>query len=251
MISVKQFLVEVENIVAEEPGYQKGHDGSDSLCDCIGLIIGAIRRAGGEWDGLHGSNYAARHEMKDLQPIYGNGGLEPGEVVFKAYEPGQKNYKLPGRYKSSRDKRDYYHIGVVVSVYPLRIRHMSNPKPKTDTSIGKWAYHGHLSKVNMEEEELKPMGKVIVAGGDTNYPIKMRKAASEGSDVLTKIPQGSEAELLEGGGVWNRLLWNGKEGYVQSRFITAPGAAEEMISVQKARIEKIYDELGDMLGYRG
>ncbi|MBQ9632239.1 MAG: hypothetical protein IJV04_04895, partial [Lachnospiraceae bacterium] len=63
MISVTDFLARVEQIAAEEPGYQLGHSGDDNQCDCIGLIIGAIRRAGGQWRGIHGSNYAARNEL--------------------------------------------------------------------------------------------------------------------------------------------------------------------------------------------
>ena len=250
-VDVKLFLAEAENIAAEEPGYQKGHYGQDGLCDCIGLIIGAIRRAGGTWKGMHGSNYAARNEMRSLEKIYGTGGLQPGELVYKAYEPGQKGYDLPDRYKKSGDQRDYYHVGIVISVYPLRIRHMTSPKPRMDTSIGKWAYHGWLKKVASETEEKQPMRMVTVAGGDTSAPIRMRKAASTGSSVVAEIPQGSEAELLEGGGVWNRIQWNGKEGYVMAKFITAQGKTEDTISVSQARLERIYDELGDILGLRG
>lgn len=83
-VNVKKFLTEVEAIASEEPAYKLGHYGQDGLCDCIGLIIGAIRRAGGEWRGTHGSNYAARKEVVALHPIYGSGELQPGEVVFKA-----------------------------------------------------------------------------------------------------------------------------------------------------------------------
>ncbi len=230
MISVKQFLVEVENIVAEEPGYQKGHDGSDSLCDCIGLIIGAIRRAGGEWDGLHGSNYAARHEIKDLQPIYGNGGLKPGEVVFKAYEPGQKGYKLPERYNKSGDKRDYYHIGVVVSAYPLMIRHMTAPKPKTDTSIGKWAYHGWLKKISIDAEEVTPMeleAKVVRTSKSTGKTVNLRTEASKNGDILERIPFGSSVVVVEDKGEWCKITYQGKSGWMMANYIEYAGETDE------------------------
>lgn len=54
MISKDKFLEKVQEITASKPTYKLGHDGSDGTCDCIGLIIGAIRRAGGSWTGTHG-----------------------------------------------------------------------------------------------------------------------------------------------------------------------------------------------------
>ena len=256
-VSVKVFLAEVETIAAEEPAYQKGHDGHDGLCDCIGLIIGAIRRAGGEWRGLHGSNYAARSEMQELLPIGSAGELAPGEVVYKAYEPNQGGYNLSKRYNKSRDRRDYYHIGVVVSTNPLMIRHMTAPKPRMDTKLGKWGYHGRLKKVDYKSEGGQILDRIIIQGGDTAYPIKMRAAASDKADVIDKIPQGSEAVLLSTGGVFSQIAWGGQSGYVMTKFITrADGAGvdpaeADTIPVPRAEAEKVYDILGNWLGLRG
>ena len=50
-MTVQDFLREVEAIQDERPQYKLGHDGSDGYCDCIGLVIGAMRRNGLEWDG--------------------------------------------------------------------------------------------------------------------------------------------------------------------------------------------------------
>ena len=46
MVHMEAWLSKVDEIAAEGPSYKLGHDGSDGTCDCIGLIIGAIRRAG-------------------------------------------------------------------------------------------------------------------------------------------------------------------------------------------------------------
>lgn len=258
MISTEQFLTGVEEIAAEEPGYQKGHDGSDGYCDCIGLPIGSIRRAGGQWRGLHGSNYTARKEVRELRRITGTGDLSPGDVVFKAYEPGQGGYDLPERYEPggeyyNGDLRDYYHVGVVISVYPLRIRHMTKPKPRMDTSIGKWGFFGKLKKVGGETaggEGIK-METVIIAGGDVSAPIHMRKAASTGSGILADIPQGSEANLIEAGGSWYRVTWAGKTGYVMAKFVQRDTGSGANVSVPREQLEKIYDLIGEMLGMRG
>lgn len=81
-------------------------------------------------------------------------------MVLKAYEPGAKRYNLPARYKPggghhNGDLRDYYHIGIVKSVRPLRILHMTSPAAKTDTSLGKWAYHGQLKRITYDEKKGK------------------------------------------------------------------------------------------------
>lgn len=268
-IPVKAFLSRTEEITAEGPSYVKGQDGSKGECDCIGLIIGAIRRAGGVWRGLHGSNYAARQELEDgIMKITGTGDLKPGMVVFKALEPTKGKYDLPSRYLPggayyNGDLRDYYHVGIVVSVYPLRIRHMTKPKPKTDTDLGSWAFYGKLKKVDysdaieQKEKGIQKVETVIISGGVLTAPIKMRSSASTGDRHYIEIPQGSEAELLEGGGAWNKIKFGSRTGYVESRFVHRTGETDEsgggseMVSVNRADLERIYDELGDMLGLRG
>lgn len=277
MIAVADFLSRVEEIAAEEPSYRHGGYGQDGTCDCIGIIIGAIRRCGGEWRGLHGSNYAARREIiGKLEPIRGSSDLSVGDVVFKARAPGVGGYKLPDRYERggeyyNGDLLDYFHVGVVVSVYPVRIRHMTTPRPKMDTSIGKWGWHGRLKKIEYGSgsgsesgsgsgsgggpddhagEGGQKLEKVSIGGGNMSRPINMRAAASSAAPIIAEIPQGSVAEIFEGGGMWARVLWDGKTGYVKTEFVSR-GDAGELVTVSKAELEKIYDMVGNMLGLRG
>ena len=154
LVGVRDFVAKVEEIAGEEPRYRIGGTGKDGTCDCIGLVIGAIRRAGGTWSGLRGTNYTARNEMVSLSSIACNSELKVGEVVFKARDPGEKGYDadtIRRNYASSPDKRDYYHIWVVMSVYPLRIRHMTTPAAKMDTKLGAWSHHGWCSLVEKEQ----------------------------------------------------------------------------------------------------
>ena len=58
---------------------------------------------------------------------------------------------MPGRYKGDKDQNDYFHVGVVLSVYPLRIRHMTTPTVKIDTKLGAWTHHGWCSMVEKEK----------------------------------------------------------------------------------------------------
>ena len=150
MIKVNEFISAVEEIAAENPRYRKGGSGFDGSCDCIGLIIGALQRCGGKWTGIHGSNWAARNATRDLKRIVSNSELEIGDLVYKAKTPGEKGYDLPSRYKGHQDQNDYYHVGVVTSVYPLRIRHMTTPTVKVDTKLGAWSHHGGCSLVEKE-----------------------------------------------------------------------------------------------------
>lgn len=246
MVSVKEFLARVVEICAEGPGYELGHSGSDHLCDCIGLVIGAIRRAGGQWHGTHGSNYAARNEVKQLQRIQHSGTLIPGELVFKSREPGEKGYSLPARYKG--DLRDYYHVGVVVSATPLRIYHMTSPKPQVDTRLGKWAWHGWPKKIAKEGEI--PMGEtyqaIVIGGGALN----MRKEPSRSAQLIQQIPDGATVTVTSVGsdGKWALIEYRGSTGYVMMEYLNKNG---EMIQVPKQEVQKIYDTLGDWLGLRG
>lgn len=249
-VRIEDFLARVVEICAECPGYELGHSGSDNLCDCIGLVIGAIRRAGGQWHGTHGTNYAARNEMTSLATIDGAKSLTPGEVVYKARMPGDSKYNLPSKYKAGEDKRDYYHVGVVVSASPLRIYHMTTPKPKIDTSIGKWAYHGMLKKISTE---------VIPVGTLVNYEAKvigdgmlnMRTGPDTKASRIMQLPVGTTVSVTEEDGEWCQISYAGKTGYVMAKYLTKDTSTGAMVMVDRAVLESIYDEIGDLLGLRG
>ena len=146
-ITLSSFLEKVREIETENPKYRSGGSGKDGTCDCIGLFIGAIRRAGGSWPGIHGSNYSARYETRNLEIITNQNALRVGELVYKHRSPGEAGYDLPARYRNHPDRNDYYHVGVVTSVSPLRILHMTTPSIQTDTKLGKWSHHGWCSRV--------------------------------------------------------------------------------------------------------
>lgn len=260
MIAVTEFLARVEQIAAEEPSYRLGGSGRDGTCDCIGLIIGAIERAGGKWPGIHGSNYAA-HARGVLRGLYKIGtvdSLRAGDLVFKAYQPGDPKYALPAKYRKggdffNGDLADYYHVGVVISVDPLRIRHMTTPRPKVDVKMGKWAYFGQLSMVGEKREEEMPMGTAVsyqrtVTGGSLN----MRSRPSTSADRIARIPEGTVVDVteeLDDG--WVRISYDGRDGYVMAKYLSDGQTDAAQVIVDRARLEKLYDELGDILGLRG
>ena len=249
-VRIEDFLARVVEICAECPGYERGHSGGDNLCDCIGLVIGAIRRAGGQWHGTHGTNYAVRNEMANLAPVDGAKSLTPGELVYKARQPGDAKYRLPDKYKSGKDQRDYYHVGVVVSASPLRIYHMTTPKPKVDTSIGKWAYHGMLKLVS---SEVVPVGTLV------NYEarvigdgmLNMRTGPDTKASRIMQLPVGTVVAVNEEDGEWDQISYAGKTGYVMAKYLTKDTSASTMVMVSREELEAVYDKIGDMLGLRG
>lgn len=126
--------------------YKLGGDGSDGTCDCIGLVIGAVRMLGLSWTGTHGSNYAARYKTYNLRPINCADELAPGQLVYKARDPQHDKYNLPAGYDGHPDQRDYYHVGVVTCVAPIEITHCTTVTGgiKSDDKLGAWAYCGEL-----------------------------------------------------------------------------------------------------------
>lgn len=261
MIGVNDFLAALEEVADPSPVYRLGGDGSDGTCDCIGLIIGAIRRAGGSWTGIHGSNYAARYEMRELLPVTEAGELNLGDVVYKARTPGQAGYALPERYKNDPDQRDYYHVGVVTAVEPLEITHCTTPGIVRDARLGKWTYRGRLKKVDDDGaevvENMAQTAKVTATSGST---VKMRSKPSTSDGLYWEVPVGAVVQVAEVSGDWAKVRYGDRTGYMMADFLDlsaqdAPevgGAAEtvtggELITVQRAALQAVYDALGSIL----
>ena len=258
---LEAFIAQIEAIAQASPVYRLGGDGSDGTCDCIGLVIGAIRRAGGSWTGIHGSNYAARYEMRELLPVTDAGELCLGDVVYKARTPGQAGYALPERYSNDPDKRDYYHVGVVTAVEPLEITHCTSPGIVRDTKLGKWTYRGRLKKVGYDSAEgmetMAQEAKVTAASGST---VKMRSKPSTSDGLYWEVPVGAEVQVAEISGGWAKVRYGDRTGYMMVTFLDMGGqeapeegglaenvAKGELITIQRAALQAVYDALGNLL----
>ena len=222
-IPVRTFLAKVEEIALEEPTYRLGGSARDGTCDCIGLLIGAILRAGGRWTGTHGTNYAARRETRSLNRIASAADLSVGEAVFKAREPDDPAYDgamIASRYAASADKRDYYHVGVVERVHPLRIRHMTTPKPKLDTKLGKWAWHGWLKEI--EDERSENMQGAAVVTTENQKGVNVRERPTTAGKLIDHLPEGFEVTVIQDDGNWATVEYR-KPGFIMSRFLKQKG----------------------------
>ena len=246
-------------IQADKPSYKLGHDGSDGLCDCIGLIIGAIRRSGGRWTGTHGSNYAARYEMREFVSINSVGQLQPGWVVYKRWKPGDAKYDLPAGYKSGSDQGDYYHVGVVISVAPLVIMHCTSWTSggakysgiKIDESLGNWKWGGRLKKVQYEGTEvIIEMPVICQATVKTSGGILNLRDAPNGKDI-GDIPNGAKVDVLEKtSAAWWKVTYKGAVGWVSVTYLVEVGAsAPESVAVVLPRStwEEVRDAINAVL----
>ena len=243
MVTRKAFLRGVSAIRADGPTYHAGGDGSDGTCDCIGLVIGAIRRAGGRWTGTHGSNYAARFAVDGLLRQVDAVELEPGWLVFKALGPLDAGYDLPDKYRPggaeyTGDVMDYYHVGVITGVEPLAITHCTKgggvDGMMVDTRQGDWRYAGPCALVTYAADTDSSEGgdaymetrRAVVVSKDGN-PVKLRSTPSTDKPYLAKVPMGTAVEVMQEAQGWAQVrLPDGKVGYMMTKFLTFEDAED-------------------------
>lgn len=254
MVANERFLSCAGEIADEGPKYRLGGYGRDGTCDCIGLTIGAIRRAGGAWTGTHGSNYAARYEIADLHRVSADE-LYPGMQLLKARDKGDSRWKLPSRYAGHADQRDYYHAGVVCSVSPLCIVHSTGTglpsSIKRDSKLGAWLYGGRLKKVDYGASGVAvdaavtvevvgaadapvgadvPVAAVEIAAAVTvatvwtqnGGKLKLRAKPTKACRLWWEIPYGAEVEVLEtdtGSAGWWKVRYGKKVGYCWQLYL--------------------------------
>lgn len=240
-MTIKEFLEKIEEIYQEQPAYERGHDGSDGKCDCIGLIKGAIRRCGKTPSGLKGTNYAARYTIKDFEEIKSAKALSIGEVVLKAKSQGDEGYDLPDEYKPggksyNGDLLDYSHIGVVTGVNPLEITHMTSPKPAKDTKIGKWRFHGWLPQIDgispkpdPEPEPARETATVWAASGET---VNMRKGPSTSKALVERVPIGSKVTVMEYEPDWSQIEYTDSSGITRRGWMMTEFLVFEVIPAE-------------------
>ena len=268
MISLEKFLEKVEANISRTNEYSLGSDGTNGKCDCIGLIIGALRLGGEKWPWTHGSNYTARNRIKNLRKISRTSELKLGEAVFKAKEPGESGYDLPSKYKNGSDLRDYYHVGVVTNTAPFEIMHCTSVAGgiKRDTSLGKWNYAGEIDLVDynsladsnksLEEYEMLFEAKAVNSGAYLN----LRSGPGQTYKAIAKIPRGSIVKVIEiYDDTWWRVEFEGVVGYamckerdeiyleqIGAEGVADGGESDKWIAVRK-KAEELISLINDVL----
>lgn len=229
---LQKFLNKALQLFNSNPKRREPGDGSDGYCDCIGYLIGSLRRTGLKWTGIHGSNWAARKESVGLHEVKSAADLQVGDMVLKGCQPSTNGYALPSRYKKggkyyNGDLTDYYHAGLVYSLNPLQIRHMST-KMTIDSKVGKWNYAAKLKPLVMagayDEEDISDpeipssgmQAKVIAETGNT---VNLRKTPSLRGSLIVRVPLETVVEILEPGEEWCKIKYGIKTGYMMAKFL--------------------------------
>ena len=237
-----KFVAACEKIVKAKPKYVLGQSGLKE-CDCIGMVKYGLHQNGVSFS-TTGTNWTFRNQVTNIRKISSAANLGIGDVVFKARAPGTEKYDLPSKYKPggkayNGDLNDYYHIGVVASVSPLRIIHMTGPTAKTDTSIGNWQYAAELKPqyVNYgsgsapaEKPETKPAPAPEKDQGGTGYAaevtaptgkwVKMRQEPSTKCRLYDEIPIGATVTVVQPGDEWSKINYGKRKGwYMMTKFL--------------------------------
>lgn len=232
---VKKFLEKILIIFNSNPKRREPGDGSDGYCDCIGLIIGAIRRMGLKWTGIHGSNWCARKEITGLKEIKSQSDLKVGDIVLKAVPYGNSRWKLPSRYRKggqyyNGDLNDYYHAGVVYSVNPFQIRHMSS-KMTIDTKYKTyypWTHYGKSTillkaSTGVTTTPIPTSGTQAYVVAESGSTVNMRRSPSLKGGLIMCIPLQTIINIVSPGEEWCKITYQNKTGYMMAKFLDIIG----------------------------
>lgn len=261
MITSKDFAREVEAIALTVTGYQTGKSGQNGLCDCIGLIMGAMARLGHSAYPMHSTNYFARYQMENLRELGGADTLQIGQVLYKARSDGAElndRYKPGGRYYTG-NMLDYYHVGVVTDVAPLEITHCTQSGSvsgiKRDVSTKGWTHVGDLRGVEActspKKDEVETMVSANVTS-DNGKPVRMRRVPGTDGETITKVPVGTAVEVLEQAEGWAKIqLPDGQKGYMMTQYLAMQGdaAAADVVTIDLPRdaAKALLDALSEVM----
>ena len=192
--------------------------------DCSGAFVRAFAAEGQSI--YHGSNRIARSYCTRVVALHGSAQeLRVGCAVFKTradasalpacYQPGGERY-------DPAFPLDFYHIGLVTAVHPLRIVHATTPCAKVDQRLGEWSHAGFLTGVQYEEAEEMVMAYVNAESGTT---VNLRRSASRKSVVLARLQVGTCVRVLEEKGDWARVAAEEHTGWMMRAYLASDAAA--------------------------
>lgn len=229
--------------------------------DCIGSIWKILEKYGAKTN-LVGSNWFARHELRNMRPLTNKNQLYDGCAVLKTILPGEPGYRLPDRYKNHVDLIDYNHIGLGTD--DGRILDSTKYGQRPD---GSWTRNGpgwSTAKINNRSWDiiadfedvdysdrfitLQPGEYEIITGKDDVYmgatamvtaekgnTVNLRAAKGTGKTIVREyVPVGTIVQVLKQEDVWSQIQTPaGKTGWMKNEFLTAtttvntPGGAPD------------------------
>lgn len=184
--------------------------------DCSGAFVYAYRQFGQSI--YHGSNRIVRQYCNGVRRR-SRDELEVGMAIFKSRSDLSRmkaEYKVGGRYYRPDLPDDYYHMGLVTSVNPLRIVNATPPRVRVNSDLSAWCCAGYLNAVTYGTVE-KNTATVVAPSGST---VNLRSAPSLSAVVRVRVPLGETVEVLENtNALWSRVRYERYTGYMMSEFL--------------------------------
>lgn len=237
-----------------EEGYQRIGI-SYKVMDCQAFVEACLRDIGITTD-LAGSNawYRAMNWVgspEECTRVFGR--IPEGAFLFilehdggevkRGYKDGLGNASHIGIYTGSRGK------GAVHSSFTNGMVCESQFKGRTIkggwNQVGLWL---DILDYGITDPEGGDGVKTMVTWADNDSPINMRVRKSTGAQLAGQIPQGETVTAEDNGDGWSWVHWNGKAGYVLTRFLKAPESADTGGELDREKLEQIYHDLGKLLG---
>ncbi len=230
MPTAKEFANAVQELALTITGYQNGKSGQNGLCDCIGLIMGAMAQLGRGSYPMHSTNYFARYQMDSLRTLKSGETLQVGQLLYKHNDDQDDlndRYKPGGRYYVEGDLRNYYHVGVVTDLSPLEITHCTSSGNisgiKRDSSTKGWTLVGELRGVDYatkheEDNMISRTAYVVVPEGTSTANLRQRPDKS--APLIKRIKSGTVLDVLEEADGWAKVVDpDGERGYMMTEFL--------------------------------
>lgn len=224
MITGKQLVEEYRKTIGKYTYEQR---------DCINSIWKILERYGAKTQ-LVGSNWFARHELRNMRPLTDKSQLYDGCAVLKTVLPGQAGYNLPSRYQSDADQIDYNHIGIGTDegeILDSTRTASGRDGPGISTAkIGpnSWDIIGEFKDVDYSnmpnkdgdysnaEESGSMIGYIdLPATGNVFHRIN----ASKESAWWGRINGQEQVEVVSVKNGWVRVRYNGRDGYVDAKYV--------------------------------
>ena len=111
-----------------------------------------------------------------------------------------------------------------------------------EMSSYKWTHWGipvglYDDSQNVEVIKVAYQATVTKIAGASGSTVNMRKEPSSGAGVITTIKFGQTVDVTGTTGEWSAITWNGKSGYMQSKFLTKVNDTEDKVWYVRVRCD--------------
>lgn len=122
--------------------------------------------------------------------------------------------------------------------------------------IGLWDRFDYGDSVNSilsgfsesaNEGDGKPMGHIATVTSENGKGVNMRSNPSTNAAVLIQLPVGTKVDATEVDADWSKIVYNGKTGYMMSKFLTTENDDEVTIRLPRELALVLYEQLNLLL----